>query len=410
MLIIDDLFNTLQPVWSARLGGDNYGPFLSWLTAWWSWAGWLFTFPAMCHNATTFLVSAIMILNPDYDNALWKQFLLDCVWAITTTAMNVISEDFMKWFYRLSSGLNLFVFLLFLTWLPAKVPKWQSGSIMLQFNDYTGATQYFGSEANAKAYVWLIALLFPAWTFYGYDASAHVAEETENAAKTASRGMYTAVGVAFIGSFALLLLLLFSIQDLDEIISYQYPQPIATLFVQTVGREGAATFMVFLFLVSWSCTVACAMSISRITYAVSRDQILPFSKYWHHMSAAKMPVRAQWLCCALTIILLLPVVGSPIAFYALASTATIAVDTSYIIPILGKLTVGRASFKPGEWNLGKLSVPLGIFVCIWISLLFVCLCLPQLFVPLNEEGTVYGVTAQVFNCELSLEWTIICGS
>lgn len=182
-----------------------------------------------------------------------------------------------------------------------------------------------------------------------YDASAHIAEETEGAATTASRGMWTAVANSFFFSFVLLIILIFSIQDLDEIISYQYPQPIATLFYQNLGREGAATFMVLLFLVSWACTVACAMSISRVTYAVSRDRILPFSQYWHHMSDKKMPVRAQWLCFVLCVLLLLPVIGSTIAFYALASTATIAVDTSYIIPIMGRLTVGRAAFKQGEW-------------------------------------------------------------
>jgi amino acid transporter len=25
--------------WSYRLGGEKYGPFLSWMTAWWNWAG-----------------------------------------------------------------------------------------------------------------------------------------------------------------------------------------------------------------------------------------------------------------------------------------------------------------------------------------------------------------------------------
>ncbi|OAL26095.1 Cholinephosphotransferase 1 [Fonsecaea nubica] len=26
--------------WSYRLGGEKYGPFLSWMTAWWNFAGW----------------------------------------------------------------------------------------------------------------------------------------------------------------------------------------------------------------------------------------------------------------------------------------------------------------------------------------------------------------------------------
>ncbi|KAI9000136.1 amino acid or gaba permease [Hyaloraphidium curvatum] len=387
--------------WSAKLGGERWGPFLSWLTAWWSWAGWVVTWPAVCHTNSTMLISGILVKYPEYTNPLWVLFIMDVVQVFLTTLMNIVDEEFMKWFYRISSTFMLGVYILFFTWLPAKVPKWQSGSIMTQFVDGTGATQYFGNEQGAKAYVWFVSLLFPAWTFYGYDASAHIAEETKGAARTASRGMYTSVAMAFVFSFAMLLILLFAIQDgidpdtgavipgVDLIAAGYaiYPQPIVVLFESTVGPDGALAFMVLIFIVGFNCAAACGMSASRVTYAISRDGILPFSHYWHHMSPKKMPVRAQWLCAALSVLILLPVLGSTVAFTALSSTGTISVDTSYLIPILGRLTAGRHTFKQGEWNLGRFSVPLGIFVCIWISVLFVCLCLPQL----------WPVTASTFN-------------
>src|SRR4051812_14180377 len=31
--------------WSYRLGGTKWGPFLSWLTAWWNWVGWITVVP-----------------------------------------------------------------------------------------------------------------------------------------------------------------------------------------------------------------------------------------------------------------------------------------------------------------------------------------------------------------------------
>ncbi|KAI9034204.1 amino acid or gaba permease [Hyaloraphidium curvatum] len=385
--------------WSARLGGETWGPFLSWLTAWWSWCGWVVTWPAVCHTNTTFLISAILIKYPEYTNPLWVMYIMDVVQIILTALANIVNEEFMKWFYRLSSVYMLVVYLLFFTWLPAKVPKWQSGSVMLTYVDGTGATEYFGNPQGAQAYVWFVALLFPAWTFYGYDASAHIAEETKGAAKTASRGMYTSVALAFICSFAMLIILIFALQDgvdpdtgdvipgVTEIVNAYaiYPQPIAYLFETTLGPEGALAFMCMLFVVGFNCAIACAMSASRVTYAISRDGILPFSHYWHHMSAAKMPVRAMWLCTGLSVLILLPVLGSTVAFTALSSTGTIAVDTSYLIPIAGRLTAARHTFKPGEWNLGRLSIPMGTFVCIWITILFVCLCLPQLW-PVTPQN------------------------
>lgn len=31
--------------WSYRLGGDKHGPFLSWMTGWWNFAGWVSVVP-----------------------------------------------------------------------------------------------------------------------------------------------------------------------------------------------------------------------------------------------------------------------------------------------------------------------------------------------------------------------------
>lgn len=203
-------------------------------------------------------------------------FLIDVVQIVVTGMMNMVDEHFMKWFYRLSSVYMLLVYLLFFTWLPAKVPTWQPSGILTQWRDGTGASEYFGyNPLTPNGYVWLVGLLFPAWTFYGYDASAHIAEETKGAAKTASRGMYTSVVSAFVFSFAMLLMLLFSIQDVPgedgTLIPYSgvdaivagyavYPQPITVLFKSILGDSGAIAFLILLFIVGFNCSVACAMS------------------------------------------------------------------------------------------------------------------------------------------------------
>lgn len=117
--------------------------------------------------------------------------------------------------------------------------------------------------------------LHNSWTFYGYDASAHIAEETKGAAKTASRGMYTSVATAFVFSFAMLIILLFALQDtpgedgvlipysgVDAVVAGYaiYPQPIVVVFLAVLGEQGAVAFSVLLFMVGFNCSVACAMS------------------------------------------------------------------------------------------------------------------------------------------------------
>ena len=72
------------------------GPFLAWLTAWWSWAGWVISFPAVCHTNTTVLVSMVMIANPDYSNPLWVQFLIDVAQIVLASFLNVINGEFQR--------------------------------------------------------------------------------------------------------------------------------------------------------------------------------------------------------------------------------------------------------------------------------------------------------------------------
>ncbi|KAJ3335200.1 hypothetical protein HDU93_006204, partial [Gonapodya sp. JEL0774] len=154
-------------------------------------------------------------------------------------------------------------------------------------------------------------------------------------------------------------------------------------------ERGAIAMLVIMYIVTCNCTAACMMSGSRITYAISRDNVLPGSSFLHHMGANKLPNRCVWSIAALGVFFSLPILGSSVAFQALASSATVAVDTSYAIPIAGRLFIAGSNFKPGEWHLGKFSKPLAFIAVTWISLLFVCLCLPQLY-PVNATNLNYA--------------------
>ena len=69
-------------------------------------------------------------------------------------------------------------------------------------------------------------------------------EETRDAAMSGSIGIVMAIGVsAFLGWF-LLLGLLFSIQDLDATVNSSTGQPVAQIFIDTVGESGAIALMV----------------------------------------------------------------------------------------------------------------------------------------------------------------------
>lgn len=81
------------------------------------------------------------------------------------------------------------------------------------------------------------------------------------------------------------------------------------------------------------------MSAQRVTYAVSRDNLLPGSKYFRKLSSGKkMPINAALLVVAISIAVTTAVIGSVVAFSAITATATIATNVSYLFPIVARHT------------------------------------------------------------------------
>ena len=71
-----------------------------------------------------------------------------------------------------------------------------------------------------------------------------MAEETHNAAISGAVGIIMAIGVSAVLGWLLLLGLLFSIQDLDRTVDSPTGQPVAQIFLDTVGEKGAVVLMV----------------------------------------------------------------------------------------------------------------------------------------------------------------------
>ena len=168
-------------------------------------------------------------------------------------------------------------------------------------------------------------------------------------------------------------------QDFDAIVAATYSNNWAEYLVQLIGPDGAVAILALLWVDSTCATASCFMSAQRVTFAISRDGVLPFSSYFRRLSKNKIPVNAAYLVCALSIVITLAVIGSSVAFSAITATAAIATNFSYLIPIAARYTVGRKNFVPARWNLGRYSPVLGLIAVLYIMLLFSVLVLPQLY-------------------------------
>jgi amino acid transporter len=155
--------------------------------------------------------------------------------------------------------------------------------------------------------------------------------------------------------------------------------------VQLVGPKGASAILILIWFDGVLCTGVCVLSAQRITYAIARDGVLPFSKTFSKLGKNHLPINAALIVALLSIAINAAVIGSTVAFSAITAAATIGTNLSYLIPIVARHTVGRKDFVPAKWNLGKLSAPIALVASCYICFLAVILMLPQLY-PVASVG------------------------
>lgn len=76
-------------------------------------------------------------------------------------------------------------------------------------------------------------------------------------------------------------------------------------------------------------------------------------------------------------VMVLLVFGGPIAVGALFSIAAVGAFVAFTIPIFIRVFFVGNRFRPGPWNLGKFSYPIGVAACAFVVLMVPILMLPS---------------------------------
>src|SRR5438874_8148914 len=83
--------------------------------------------------------------------------------------------------------------------------------------------QHNTAEGHGFPYSFAVGLLLACWTFTGYDASAHVCEETHDPTRNAPWGIFLSVAVSGVAGYAMLLAVTLAIQDLGASVAAENP-------------------------------------------------------------------------------------------------------------------------------------------------------------------------------------------
>jgi choline transport protein len=168
---------------------------------------------------------------------------------------------------------------------------------------------------------WCVGLITSAFPFTGYDGACHMSEEIESAEFVVPQALLISVGLNGVLGFGFLIALLFSLGDLETTLSTPTGYPIIQIFFNATGSTKATTAMICGIAASAIAAVfALLASASRTTWAFSRDNGLPFSKFFSHVNARRsIPLNAIVLTTICTMLLGLINIGSTAAFYGVSN-------------------------------------------------------------------------------------------
>ena len=244
------------------------------------------------------------------------------------------------------------------------------------------------SDSSINAYIFFCGLLMSQWCYTGYDASAHMSEETQDAARAGPFGIVSTIVVTFMFGLAYIVAIIASIVDYNNTTGGPFAlsyNPAAQIFWDLhETRYGNGRLCLGMWIIplmaQFLCTVSSVTSNSRMLYAFARDNAVPGSRIWHVINErVQIPVNAVCGMSVAALLIALPTVQSVEAFGAVTSIATIGLYVSYIIPIVCRLTVGRKEFVPGPFYLGAFSIPIACIATCWVVIICVFFVLPNTF-------------------------------
>ncbi|AEO63840.1 uncharacterized protein THITE_2085353 [Thermothielavioides terrestris NRRL 8126] len=376
--------------WAALLAPPRWSPFAAWLTGWFNLLGQVAVTTGISFGLANLIPTAVVVKNPSFTPTPRVTIGIYAAILVSHALVNTLGVRALKYLNNASIVLHSAGITALCVAVLALAPTHQRAAfVFASFRDGTAAADGadgWGVRAS-DVYVAVCGALLSQYTLTGFDASAHLSEETRRASWSAPIGVVSSVAFSALFGFFVLMAMLFSIQDFDTVVSSPYGQPVLQILVDAAGENGALALFTLIMVCIWHCGLFSMTSNSRMMFAFARDGgIHPF---FHKVDARfRSPTRAVWLAATLAFILALPSLGSSVAFAAATSIATIGLYLSYGTPILiGLICHESFSAMKGPFNLHGFSRPVAAAACLWIGFITVVFCLP----------TANPVTSQTFN-------------
>ena len=382
--------------WASKLGGAKAGYYTGWLNL----IGLLAIDASVAYGAATFFDLSFSTMSESWAEgySLSRVFWMFLIILFLTALINIFGGHLLAMLNNISVWWHVAgaaIIIAILIFLPEK---------HMSINDvFTMRVNNSGGLAGGDTgglgfwfYVLPLGFLLTQYTITGFDASAHLSEETHDAADGAAKGIWRSIFYSAIGGWVLLLAFLFAVQDADAVTAGG--GGVAVIFNQALSSSWAGTVLLIASIGQFFCTTACMTSTSRMLFAFSRDGAVPGAATWARLNSRKVPANAVIVSSVIAALITLPAlvevnIGTeeapiivPTAFYAVVSIGVIGLYTAFAVPSFLRWRAGD-SFKQGSWNLGskwRWMAPIAVIEIAIISVYFILPFTPAAN-PLNEN-------------------------
>jgi amino acid transporter len=378
--------------WASKMGGARAGFFAGWLNL----IGLIAVTASVAYGCATFFDLTLSTLSTGWADgySLSRVFVIFLVFLVLAVLLNVFSGHLMAVMNNVSVWWHVVGAAVIIALLIVVPDHHQSFSYV--FTERFNNSGFADGSTSSPTY-WLLivpfGLLLTQYTITGFDASAHLSEETATASKAAAQGIWRSIFYSAIGGWILLLCFLFAVPNGKDGLPDNAGVGgggVAYLFTNAMSSGWAGVILLISTVGQFFCMTSCMTSASRMTFAFSRDGAIPGSRLWSTLSSSKVPANAVLLVAVVSAIITLPAlvevnIGTadkplivPTAFYAVVSVAVIGLYLAFLVPIWLRWRMGD-SFVPGSWTNGPKYRWMNLVAVIEIAIISIYFILP--FVP-----------------------------
>jgi amino acid transporter len=364
--------------WASRMGGAGWG----WFTGWFNLVGLVAVVASVDYACAIFLHALLGLYNVDFifnfasTNVKYGAHVTFALMAIIMVfggLINVFSSQLVSLFNRISVWWHVIGVAAIIVLLLVVPSHLQSASFVfghrLNLSGFSNSMYWF--------YVLPVGLILTMYTITGYDASAHLSEETTGADQSSAKGVWRSVFYSAVIGWFLLLAVTFAAIHPAAMTASANALPI---FTSSLSSAAAKAVILISTVGQLFCGIACLTSASRMTFAFSRDGAVPGHNLWRRLGKNRTPTWSVFFVVLFGLVITIPAyfpnkLGTPVAFVAVTTLSTVGLYIAYTLPIFLRWRM-RDRFQPGPWTLGRKYKWVNLIAIVWVAIYTIIGSLP----------------------------------